>query len=187
MIFHPTPLTGVVRIELREVADERGWFVRTFDREAFAAHGVATDFPQTNHSLCRRQGILRGLHYQRPPRAEAKLVRCVRGRVFDVAVDVRYGSPTFLQWYGVTLDADEPCCLYVGPGFAHGYLSLSDSAAVVYQASEVYAPQLEGVVRYDDPRVGIVWPLPPAEMSSKDAGAPPLDDQFTGIDLNPQG
>ena len=187
MNFLATHLDGVFQIELRPVSDGRGWFVRTFDREAFSAQGLVTDFSQTNHSLCRRRGILRGLHYQRPPRAEAKLIRCVRGRVFDVAVDVRRGSPTFLRWVGVTLDADQPSCLYVGPGFAHGYLSLSDGAAVLYQTSEVYSPGLEGVLRYDDPRVGVDWPIAPVELSAKDAEAALLDASFTGISLEPQG
>lgn len=183
MKFHPTEIDGVIRIELRLVEDSRGWFARTFCSQAFAEQGLASSFPQTNHSLCRRRGILRGLHYQRPPRAEAKLVRCVRGRIFDVAVDVRQSSPTFLKWYGIELCADRPEALYIGPGMAHGYQSLTDDAAVIYQASEPYAPELEECIKYDDPAVGIHWPIVAPELSAKDHATPWLGDAFGGIEL----
>lgn len=183
MKFHPTNLDGVVRIELRLVEDSRGWFARTFCAQTFTGQGLIAEFPQTNHSYCRRRGILRGLHYQRAPGAEAKLVRCVQGRIFDVAVDIRRGSPTFLKWYGIELSSDRPEALYIGPGFAHGYLALSDDAAVIYQAGSPYAPALEGCIKYDDPAVGIHWPISDPELSAKDQATPWLDPQFRGIEL----
>ncbi|TWU44341.1 dTDP-4-dehydrorhamnose 3,5-epimerase [Novipirellula aureliae] len=183
MKFHSTHLEGVVRLELRAIEDERGWFTRTFCAETFAAEGLETTFPQTNHSYCSSRGILRGLHYQQAPRAEAKLVRCVRGVIFDVAVDVRRDSTTFLQWFGTELSADRPEALYVGPGFAHGYQSLTDNAAILYQASEPYSPEREGCLRYDDPAIGIRWPMESPNLSAKDQRTPWIDSTFTGIVL----
>lgn len=183
MIILPTSLDGVFRLELKQHSDERGWFTRFFCGQTLAQCGLISQVSQTNHSYCRQRGILRGLHYQRPPRAEVKIIRCVQGQVFDVAVDVRKGSPTFLQWYGVCLSADDPTAVYVGQGFAHGYLSLTDHAAVVYHASEPYAPEFEGSVRFDDPRIGIRWPVSDPRLSDKDFGTAWLDQAFEGVSL----
>lgn len=183
MIINPTSLDDVFLIELKLIMDERGWFTRTFCDQTFARHGLISHVSQTNHSYCRQKGILRGLHYQRPPRTEAKIVRCVQGQVFDVAVDVRKGSATFLKWYGVNLSADEPRAVYVGQGFAHGYLSLTDHAAVVYHTSKPYAPELEGCIKFDDPSIGIRWPIRDPKLSPKDFGTAWLDESFEGISL----
>jgi len=183
MKFHTTHLDGVFRIELRAIEDQRGWFARTFCAESFAVQGLETSFPQVNHSYCRRRGTLRGLHFQRPPRAEAKLVRCVRGAIFDVAVDVRQGSATFLQWFSVELSADRAEEIYIGPGFAHGYQALTDDAAIVYQASQPYSPELEDGLRFDDPAIGISWPITTPNLSPKDQNAPWIDPTFAGVIL----
>jgi dTDP-4-dehydrorhamnose 3,5-epimerase len=183
MQFHETPLLGVTLIELNVMHDERGWFARSFCRDTFQLQGLETEIMQVNQSYCKTRGILRGLHYQRAPKAETKLVRCVKGAIFDVAVDLRRNSPTFLQWYGVNLDEEAPYALCVGPGFAHGYQALSDHAAVVYQSSASYAPHLEGCVKFDDPRIAIEWPLLPPILSSKDRSIPWLEIDFLGIEV----
>ncbi|MEI8213218.1 MAG: dTDP-4-dehydrorhamnose 3,5-epimerase family protein [Planctomycetota bacterium] len=171
---------GLYLLELKTVKDDRGWFARLSCKEVFASLGLVDEFPQVNQSLCVQRGVFRGLHYQRAPRAEAKLVRCVAGRILDVAVDIRRGSSTFLCWYATELAADEPTELYVGAGFAHGYLALTDGATVIYQSSQPYSPQFEGRVHYNDPRVGIVWPDGPLHVSEKDASTPFLGDDFDG-------
>ncbi len=183
MQFHGTPIPGITLVELRVLQDDRGWFARSFCRETFLLQGLETEISQINHSYCKTRGILRGLHYQRAPQAETKLVRCVKGSIFDVAVDVRQDSPTFLQWYGVNLDEDSPYALYVGPGFAHGYQALSDHSAVVYQSSASYAPNLEGCVRFDDPRIGVQWPIMSPILSPKDQSVPWLESDFLGISV----
>jgi len=132
--------------------------------------------------MCTTTGTVRGLHYQNPPSAEAKLFRCVGGRVFDVIVDVRRGSATFLKWFGIELTAGDFKAVYVPQGFAHGYQALTNGAEVIYQTSAEYAPYLEGRVRYDDPRVGIVWPVAEVILSQKDASTPLLDAGFAGVD-----
>jgi dTDP-4-dehydrorhamnose 3,5-epimerase len=172
---------GLYLIALKTIRDERGWFARLACKEAFAGLGLVNEFPQVNQSHCVQRGVFRGLHYQTAPAAEAKLVRCVAGRILDVAVDIRQGSETFLRWYTTELAADEPTELYVGAGFAHGYLALTDGAAVVYQSSQPYSPELEGRVHYKDPRIGIVWPDGPLYVSDKDASTPFLVDDFEGI------
>jgi dTDP-4-dehydrorhamnose 3,5-epimerase len=183
MKIHPTKLDGVALIELRPFSDERGTFTRIMCRRELAALGLVGDFVQCNRSVCKARGTLRGLHYQTPPHAEAKLVHCIAGRIFDVAVDVRMGSPTFLDWIGVELDASGSQSLYVGPGFAHGYLALTDGAEVVYHSSAYYQPEHEGRVRFDDPRVGIDWPIEDPTLSPKDSLTPLLLSDFEGIVL----
>lgn len=174
---------GLHLLQLRSIQDDRGWFARLSCHETLSTLGMEHVFPQVNQSQCRRRGVFRGLHYQMAPRAEAKLVRCVAGRVLDVSVDVRKGSPTFLQWFAIELAADEPTELYVSGGFAHGYLALSDGATVVYQSSQPYTPELEGRLHYLDPRVGIAWPDMELRVSDKDASTPFLENEFSGIEL----
>ena len=183
MTFTQTPLPGAFVIALKPIRDDRGFFARTFDAATLRAHGLVDSFPQANHSMCAAAGTIRGLHYQGPPLAEAKLFRCIRGRVFDVLVDVRRGSPTFLQWFATELTEGDFTVVYVPPGFAHGYQALTDGAEVVYQSSAEYAPQLEGRVLYDDPRVGIRWPITAAILSPKDAATPLLAAEFDGVTL----
>lgn len=175
----PTTLPEVLILEPRVFGDERGFFLESYSRRTFnEAVGHAVEFVQDNHSRSVG-GVLRGLHFQLPPHAQGKLVRVASGRVFDVAVDVRHGSPRFGQWVGVELTADNQRQLWIPPGFAHGFLVLSDSADFLYKTTEYYAPQAERSVRWDDPVLGIRWPIPATSrvvVSAKDAAAPSLDE-----------
>ena len=164
-------------IEPRRHGDARGWFVETYNRDTFAGLGIATAFVQDNHSLSRPGFTLRGLHFQTPPRAQDKLVRCIRGRIFDVAVDIRRGSPTLGRWVGIELSAENGRQLYVPAGFAHGFLTLEPECEVVYKCSDTYAPEHDAGIRWDDPAIGIDWPLPAGvtpELSPKDEVQPLL-------------
>lgn len=181
MKLHKTKLEGVAVIELSPISDDRGTFTRILCRRELEKLGVTSDFVQCNRSVCKMRGTLRGLHYQNEPHAEAKLVHCVAGRIFDVAVDVRKGSPTFLDWIGVELDGSGIQSLYVGPGFAHGYMALTDYAEVIYHSSAYYAPESEARVRFDDARVGIDWPIESPILSPKDSGTDRLSDDFMGV------
>lgn len=172
MKFHATPLRGVYRIELEKRGDERGFFARAWCRREFEAHGLSTHLCQANISYNRRAGTLRGMHYQKPPYAENKLVRCTRGAVFDVALDLRPESPSYLKWYGVELSADNGVMLYIPEGCAHGYQTLVDESEVFYQVTECYAPDHEGGAAYDDPAFGIAWPLPVTVISERDRNHP---------------
>ena len=183
MKFHPLPLAGACVIEYEPRRDERGFFARVFCAETFRQQGLVDCFAQTNHSMSLHRGIIRGLHYQRPPRAEAKLLRCLRGRVQDVMVDLRRESPTFLQWHAEIVKADDLKAVYVPPGFAHGYQALEDGSAVTYDASAPYTPELEGAIRYDDPRLRIKWEIAEVIVSPKDAATPHLADDFAGVAL----
>ncbi|HFQ95764.1 MAG TPA: dTDP-4-dehydrorhamnose 3,5-epimerase [Anaerolineae bacterium] len=172
--FTPLQLPEVILIEPRVFADARGFFLETYKYSDFAAHGIPETFVQDNHSRSIR-GVLRGLHFQNPPKAQGKLVRVVRGVIFDVAVDIRPSSPTFGQWVGETLSDDNQRMLYIPPGFAHGFLVLSDLADVVYKVTEEYAPELDTGVIWNDPTIAIAWPLDaPPLLSDKDAALPPL-------------
>lgn len=166
----PTALPEVLLLEPRVFGDERGFFMESFNQRAFdAAVGHPVAFVQDNHSRSTR-GVLRGLHYQLPPHAQGKLVRVTAGRVFDVAVDMRRSSPRFGRWSGAELSGENHHQLWIPPGFAHGFLVLSDSADFLYKTTDYYAPQFEGAVRWDDPQIGIDWPtagLSP-QLSAKD-------------------
>ena len=176
MIFQQTPLADALVIDLERHADERGFFARSFCEREFAAHGLAIRYPQANTSFNRSAGTLRGMHWQVAPHAEAKLVRCTAGSIYDVIVDLRRGSPTCLRWFGVELSARNRTALYVPEGFAHGFLTLEAETEVAYLMSESYAPAAARGMRFDDPRVGIVWPSRPAVVSPKDLAYPELDD-----------
>jgi dTDP-4-dehydrorhamnose 3,5-epimerase len=164
----------------RRFADDRGWFSETWSRRSFAAAtGTDVEFVQDNHSLSRQPYTLRGIHFQRPPHAQAKLVRCVRGRILDIAVDLRKGSPTFGTWQGVEMSAENGLQLYLPAGYGHGFLTLEPDCEVVYKVDDVYAPDCDGGIVWDDPDVGIDWGLPADTMpvlSPKDAGLPRLAD-----------
>ncbi len=172
MIFEPTALDGVWRVRLQPHADERGFFARTFCGDEFAAHGLPAVFEQSSLSHNARAGTLRGLHYQAPPHAEAKFVRCVRGAVFDVAGDLREGSPTRGRWVGETLSAENGVGLYVAPGMAHGFQTLTDDADVLYQITPAFRPGLGRGVRWNDPAFGIDWPIAEPFLSERDAAYP---------------
>jgi dTDP-4-dehydrorhamnose 3,5-epimerase len=157
LAFYPTLIDGVVRIELDPIRDDRGYFARAWSEDEFAAAGLAATWVQANVSHNPRVGTLRGLHYQREPDLEAKLVRCMRGRVLDVAVDMRPASPTFRRWVSAELTAGRGESMFIAPGCAHGYLTLEPETDVYYQASARYAPASATGVRYDDPAFGIDW------------------------------
>jgi dTDP-4-dehydrorhamnose 3,5-epimerase len=166
------PVEGVMSIEMEPHVDARGGFGRAFCADTFAAHGLATHFPHANMSWNAKAGTLRGLHFQVDPKPEAKLVRATRGRVFDVAVDLRPASPTYQNWAAVELDAGRHNAIYIPTGCAHGYLTLEDDSEIFYLVSEVYAPALARDLRWNDRAFAIEWPSEPLVMSDKDASAP---------------
>lgn len=172
MKFIPTLIPGVTKIALQPQADERGSFARTYDEAVFRAHGLEPVGIQCNISVNAKRGTLRGLHYQAAPAEEAKLVSCARGRLFDVAVDLRPDSPAFRQWLGVELDADEGQALYIPRGCAHGFLTLADDTVVHYQMGAEYAPASARGVRWNDPAFSISWPFAPLRISDRDAAFP---------------
>jgi dTDP-4-dehydrorhamnose 3,5-epimerase len=174
MLFTPTSLPGPVIVALEERSDERGFFARTFDREEFVAAGLSPVVEQSNFSFNHRAGTLRGMHWQLEPASEAKLIRCTRGAIFDVAADVRPDSVTYLQHVSVELSAENRLALYVPPSFAHGFITLIDNTEVTYNVSAPYSPASERGMRYDDPALGIDWPLAVTTISEKDLSWPPL-------------
>lgn len=172
MIFTETRLAGAFVLDLEPREDARGFFARTFCRKEFEAHGLKPDVAQCNVSFNEHAGTMRGMHFQVPPVAETKLVRCTRGAIYDVIVDLRPGSPTYLRHVGVELTADNRRQLYVPELFAHGYLTLTPDTEVAYQVGEFYAPGSERGIRWDDPALGISWPAPVEVLSEKDASWP---------------
>ena len=170
-----TRFEGVWIIEPKVFQDRRGWFVESWNRRAFAAAGIDADFVQDNHSQSSRN-VLRGLHFQAPPQAQAKLVRCVAGKVWDVVVDIRHGSRTYGQWEGVELDAEAQRMLFVSVGFAHGFCVLSEAAEIQYKCSAYYAPELSLGVRWNDPAIGVAWPVREPLLSEQDCRHPLLAD-----------
>lgn len=172
-----TKIPGVKLLKSRRFGDHRGFFAETYSRRAYAALGVEALFVQDNHSLSAAQGTVRGLHFQAPPHAQAKLVRCGRGSILDVAVDIRRGSSTFGHWVGYTLSAENGAQLYIPAGFAHGFATLEPDSEIIYKCSDYYAPETEGALRWDDPDIGIEWHLTGEPvLSDKDAIAPLLAD-----------
>ena len=172
MIFTEAPLSGVYVIGLEPHQDERGFFARTWCRREFAALGLETAIEQCSISHNRHRGILRGLHFQAPPHEEVKLVRCVRGAVHDVVIDLRPESPTFARHFALELTAENRLALYVPKGFAHGFQTLEDSTDLFYQISAYYAPAAARGVRWDDPAFGIAWPIPDPIMTERDRSHP---------------
>lgn len=177
MIFTETPLAGAWTIDLDIREDDRGFFARTFCMREFEEHGLESFTAQCNLSFNHAAGTLRGMHYQLPPATEAKLVRCVKGAIFDVIIDLRPDSATYLQHFGVRLDDENRRSLYVPGMFAHGYQALTDGAEVSYQVSEFYTPGQERGIRYDDPQFGIEWPTEVTVISQKDASWPPFEQE----------
>lgn len=172
MIFTETAIPGAFVVELKPFHDQRGFFARSWCQREFAERGLADQMVQGNVSYNRRRGTLRGMHYQRAPHAEAKLVRCTRGAVYDVALDLRPDSPTYKRWTAVELSADSQRMFYIPPGCAHGFLTLADDTELTYQVSAFYTPEAEGGVRYDDPAFGISWPIEVTVISEKDRSWP---------------
>lgn len=177
MIFVPLSLRGAYLIEIERREDARGFFARTWCQKEFAAHELCRTFVQCNTSYSKAKGTLRGMHFQRRPYAETKLVRCIKGKVYDVIIDLRPGSPTLGRWAGVTLTAEQLNMLYVPEGFVHGFLTLEDESEVFYQVSQFHAPEYESGVRYNDPAFGIQWPAPVCVISDKDRNWPDFSGQ----------
>jgi len=181
MIFSETPLKGAYIIELKPFTDDRGLFARTFCKKEFTAIGHDQEFVQFNHSITQKKGSVRGMHYQLPPFSEIKLIRCVRGGVFDVIIDLRKDSPTFLKFVSTELSEHNMLSLYIPQGFAHGFQTLEDNTQLIYHHTAYYTPGYEAGIRYDDPAVGINWPLPVTVITEKDLNHNLLNHSFKGI------
>lgn len=181
MEFVPTRIGGAFEVRHDVRSDERGSFARQYCEREFAAAGLKTCWVQVNHSTTLRQGSVRGMHFQHPPAAETKLISCVAGRAFDVVVDLRKGSPTFLQW--LALEIDETTSFYIPEGCAHGFQALTDEVHLIYQHSAYYSPDSERGVRFDDPAIAIDWPLQPSNLSDRDRSFPHIDFAFEGLAL----
>lgn len=176
-----TPLPGLHEIRTTSTGDARGKFTRLFCEQELASLRTNLHFPQINLSETRKSGTVRGLHYQTPPMAEAKLIRCLRGRVFDVAVDLRAGSPTFLHWHALELAEDNDHAVFIPEGFAHGFQTLTDDVQLLYMHTAPWAQACEAGLRHDDPRLAIAWPLPVTTVSERDRNHALLDDRFAGV------
>ncbi len=176
MNIEKTPLGGVLILAPKRHGDARGWFMETYARSAMLAAFLDLDFVQDNHSMSGPIGTLRGLHYQRPPFAQDKLVRCTRGVIFDVAVDVRLGSPTYGQWFGIELSAENALQLLVPIGFLHGFVTRSEGAEVQYKVTAPYSVDCDGGIAWDDPEIGVDWGISAPILSAKDSNAPRLAD-----------
>ena len=181
MTFTPTPLAGSFVIEPTVFSDDRGWFARFYCKNDFKEIGYEKEWVQLNHSVSYNKGAIRGMHYQVKPYREIKMVKCIAGAVYDVIVDLRRDSKSFLKWFGQELSAKNRKMLFIPDGFAHGFQCLEDNCELIYHHSEFYTPGAEGGLRYDDPSVAIEWPLTPTVLSDRDKSHPYLDDNFKGI------
>lgn len=179
-----TKLKGVYEIEPQVFGDARGWFMESWSKQKFEDAGLKVDFVQDNQSFSATKGTLRGLHYQKNPMAQAKLLRCTRGEIFDVAVDIRKGSPQYAKWVGVILSAENKKQLFIPRGFAHAFLTLTDDVEVQYKADNFYAPNCDGNIRWNDPEIGIEWLIEPTILSDKDKNAPTLKERIERNELN---
>lgn len=182
MKFHPTPLKDAHLIEPELRGDARGFFARVFCVNEVVGAKLETRVAQINNSLTAKKGTLRGLHYQLPPASEVKIVRCIRGALFDVIIDLRPDSPTFKQWFGAELTAENRLMMYVPRGFAHALLTLEDDTEAFYLVSEFYSPDNERGLRWNDPAFAVKWPIAPQEISDKDAKWPDFDVTFHGVE-----
>jgi dTDP-4-dehydrorhamnose 3,5-epimerase len=179
----PTPLGGVFVVETRTLSDSRGAFTRLFCAQSLADLMGSRQIVQINHSRTSRAGAVRGMHFQRPPHAEMKLVRCIRGRVWDVVVDLRADSPTFMQSHAQELDMASARMLVIPEGCAHGFQALEPDSELIYLHTAFYTPSAEGGLRHDDPALAIRWPLEPIDLSERDRSHPQLPDDFAGIQV----
>ena len=183
MNFETTNIAGLFTVQLKKLEDERGFFTRTFCKNEFKQVGFNKEFVQFNHSYNKLKGTIRGMHFQYAPFCETKLIRCVQGAVYDVAVDLREGSPTFLQHVGVELTAQNMISILIPEGFAHGFQTLEDNTALIYHHTEFYTAGADGGMRYDDPALKIDWKLPAVQVSEKDKNYNPVDKNFKGIKI----
>ena len=182
MKFHKTPLADARLIELERKGDDRGFFARFYCEREFGVDGLATHFVQMNNSLSGKRGTLRGMHYQLAPSAEVKVVRCLKGALWDCIADLRPDSPTFGKWFGAELNEDNRLMMYVPRGFAHAILTLTDDTEALYLVSDFYDPTSERGVRFDDPWLKVEWPIEPAEVSVKDRSWPSFDPESHGVE-----
>jgi len=181
MTFTPTPLAGSFVIEPTVFSDDRGWFARFYCKNDFKEIGHEQEWVQLNHSVSYKKGAIRGMHYQVQPYREVKMVKCIAGAVYDVIIDLRRDSKTFMKWFAQELSAKNRKMLFIPEGFAHGFQCLEDNCELIYHHSEFYTPGAEGGIRYDDPSVAIKWPLTAGVLSDRDKSHPYLDDNFKGI------
>lgn len=182
MTFTETALQGVYIVEPKVFRDQRGFFMENWSKRAFEAAGLFYDFVQENHSFSTVKGTLRGIHFQRGEKAQAKLVRCVKGAVLDVAVDLRPSSPTYKQWVGMELSAENKKQLLIPRGFGHAFLTLTNNVEFLYKADNFYAPEADGGIRWNDPEIGVDWGISHPILSEKDSEAPLLKDAVTGFE-----
>lgn len=178
-----TPIPGLILIQRSPIEDERGFFSRFYCANELMAAGVHKPIQQINHTLTLKRGAVRGMHFQHPPHAEIKVVTCLRGEIFDVAIDLRKGSPTFLQWHGEVLSAKNHRSMLIPQGFAHGFQTLTEDCELLYLHTAAYAREAEAAIHAADPALGIEWPLDITEMSSRDQAHPMIQKNFEGIDV----
>ncbi len=183
MQFVETTILGLFIINLDKKEDKRGFFARSFCKKEFKKVGFDKEFVQFNHSFNKFKGTIRGMHFQRPPFTETKMIRCVEGCVYDVVVDLRKGSPTFLKHYGVELSAINMKCILIPDGLAHGFQTLEDNSALIYHHTNYYAPNAEDGIRFDDSSLNISWKLPPNNISNKDLSYPLINQNFEPINI----
>lgn len=181
--FVQTPLSGLQLLQRKAIEDHRGFLSRFYSAEEFLEAGVTKSVAQINHTLTRKKGAVRGLHFQYPPHAEIKLVSCLKGEIFDVAVDLRRNSPTFLQWHGEILSAKNRKSLLIPEGYAHGFQALTEDCELIYLHTAAYSSESEGALNVADPRINIAWPLPIRDLSDRDRSHPFIDIDFLGIVL----
>ena len=186
MTLTETSLPSVYMLEPRVFGDARGWFLESYSAPTFHKLGIDTVFIQDNHSYSAQKNILRGLHFQKEPYAQTKLIRCTRGAILDVAVDIRKGSPNYLKWVSVELTADNHRQLYIPRGFAHGFLTLSDDVEVQYKVDAVYSSECDRSIRFDDPSIGVAWGVSDPILSDKDQSAPLLNDSDADFVYKPE-
>ena len=183
MKFVELPLKGSFIVESEYFGDNRGLFGRIFCENEFKKMGLSNKIVQINHSRTQKKGAVRGMHYQKPPMAEVKMIKCVNGSVFDVMIDLRKNSNTFLQWHSVQLSAESQKMIYIPEGFAHGFQTLEHDSELIYLHTQFYAPDFEASINCNDPSIGIKWPMEIAEISEKDRKQPYLTDEFEGIEV----
>lgn len=181
--FIQTPLSGLMLVQRKPIEDERGFFARFYCAEEFRAAGITKPIAQINHTLTRKRGAVRGLHFQYPPHTETKLVSCLKGEILDVAVDLRRDSITFLHWHGEILSAANCKSLLVPKGYAHGFQTLTENCELIYLHTAAYHPEAEGALNATDPRLNIAWPLPINDLSERDRNHPSISPDFQGIVL----
>ena len=183
MEFISTPIEGLYIVRPKKLQDDRGMFARTYCKKEFDSIGFDKEFVQFNHSFNKNKGTIRGMHFQQQPFAEAKLIRCIQGSVYDVAVDLRKNSPTFLQHVGVELSAENMLSIFIPEGFAHGFQALENDSGLIYHHTQYYTPSADAGVRYNDPALDIHWPLDAVAVSEKDKTYNPIDHHFKGIKI----